>query len=241
MKKFYADTQFGQVHARITKARNDVGNAPLVCLHPAPSSGLYFETVMPLLNAERDVIAPDYPGYGGSDGPQAAPTIADYAQSMLEFLDSAGIAQPVDVLGFHTGCLVATEMAQNQPDAMRRLVLCDIPYFTAEQQDGFREKMTQPMPVSPELESLTGPWAFNVDGRIKDVPLERAFALFAEHCRAGTKDWYGFAAAFSYDCIDRFATLQADVVWPACTNGNRCGRDFERDLRGHSGSYHGRV
>ena len=219
MKKLYADTRFGQVHARIAHAASPSGCAPLLCLHPAPSSGLYFTTVMPLLSRDRDVIAPDYPGYGGSDALPKPVTIGDYAQAMLEFLDAAGVHEPVDVLGFHTGCLVAAEMAHAAPDKLHKLVLCDIPYFTTEQQDSFRAKMTQPMPVSAELESLAGPWAFNVSGRIDDVPLPRAFELFTEHLRAGTCDYFGFAAAFSYDCTARFSDLQADVSCLATQSG----------------------
>ncbi|MDJ0709238.1 MAG: alpha/beta hydrolase [Woeseiaceae bacterium] len=219
MTKFYVNTGFGQVHCRVLHATRDAGNGPLICLHPAPSSGLYFTTAMPLLNAERHVVAPDYPGYGGSDAQAAPLSIVDYAAAMLELIDDAALETPVDVLGFHTGCLVAVEMVHSRPDAIRRLVLCDIPYFTAEQQAGFRDKMTQPMPVSPELESLAGPWAFNVGSRLNDVPLERAFELFAEHCRAGTRDWFAFDAAFSYDCAGRFATLGADVTCLATQSG----------------------
>jgi pimeloyl-ACP methyl ester carboxylesterase len=219
MKKLYSNTSYGQVHARIQEATGDASSAPLVCLHPAPSSGLYFKTAMPLLNDGRDVLAPDYPGYGGSDPLDEPPAIGDYASAILEFLDSAGIDCPVDILGFHTGCLVAVEMAHLNLEAIRKIVLCDIPYFTAEQQDGMRDKVTQPMPLGAELQSLEGPWAFNVGSRIKDVAIDRAFELFAEHCRAGTRDWYGFGAAFSYDCVGRFSTLHADVTCLATQSG----------------------
>ena len=219
MTRFYVDTGFGQVHGRMLPAQNDAGNAPLLCLHPAPSSGLYFSTAMPLLNTDRQVIAPDYPGYGGSDKQAGPLSIADYAAAMLEVIEGASLDTPVDVLGFHTGCLVAVEMAHARPDVLRRLVLCDIPYFTAEQQDSFRDKMTQPMPVSADLESLAAPWAFNVGGRINDGPLERAFELFAEHCRAGTRDWYAFDAAFRYDCEGRFGSLSTNVTCLATQSG----------------------
>lgn len=219
MRKLYADTSYGQVHARIAEAKSPTGAPPLVCLHPAPSSGLYFATVMPMLSRDRDVIAPDYPGYGGSDALSEPVAIAGYARAILEFLNNANVREPVDILGFHTGCLVAVEMAHAAPDRVRRLVLCDIPYFTAAQQDSFREKMTQPMPVSAELDSLAAPWAFNVGGRINDVPLQRAFELFAEHLRAGSRDFFGFAAAFSYDCEARFSSLHADVTCLATQSG----------------------
>jgi len=210
--KLYGATRFGQVHARHLDARGKKTQAPLICLHPAPSSGLYFTTVMPMLNSGRQVIAPDYPGYGGSDELATQPSIADYAQATLELLENIGIDVPVDILGFHTGCLVAAEMVLLQPDSVRRLVLCDVPYFDAEQRRNLHQQMAQPMAISGELDSIAGPWRFNIDSRIDTVPLPRAFELFAEHLRAGSKDYFGFAAAFSYDCESRFAALDADVA-----------------------------
>lgn len=219
MRKYYGNTRFGQVHARLHESDGDETSVPLVCLHPSPFSGLYFSTVIPLLNTNRLVVAPDYPGYGGSDGLASPPTIADYAQAMLEFLDDTGITSPVDLLGFHTGCLVGAEMAHLDADRIRRIVFCDVPYFTSEQQDAMREKVTQAMPVTAELDSLAGPWAFNVGNRINDIPLARAFELFTEHLRAGTRDYYGFAAAFSYDCVKRLSALRADSVCLATQSG----------------------
>ena len=174
---------------------------------------------MPLLNTRRRVIAPDYPGYGGSDGPGADPSIADYAKAILEFLDSPDVDGPVDVLGFHTGCLVATEMAILAPERFRRLVLCDVPYFEAGQRGALLEQMAQPMGIDGDLACLEKAWTFNIASRIEHVPLQRAFELFAEHLRAGDNDYRGFAAAFSYDCEARFAELDADVVILATKSG----------------------
>ena len=219
MRKLYGNTRFGQVHARLQEPEGKAVNVPLVCLHPAPSSGLYFATAMPMLCDGRQVIAPDYPGYGGSDAPEEPPSIRDYANAMLDFLDSAGVQGPIDLLGFHTGCLVAAEMAHIDRGRVRRVVFCDIPYFTSEQQAAMREKVTQPMPVGADLDCLEGPWKFNVTSRIDDVSIDRAVALFAEHVRAGAKDWYGFGAAFSYDCVSRFSSLNADTVCLATQSG----------------------
>ena len=215
----YVTTGRGQVHARRLDAAGEETCPPLVCLHPAPSSGLYFTTVMPLLNRGRAVIAPDYPGYGGSDALPEPPSIADYAQAMLQFLDAADAGTPVDLLGFHTGCLVGVEMALTRPPAIRRLVLCDVPCFDAAQRQGLRDKMAKPMGISPELDSIAGAWRFNVTTRLDDVSLPRAFELFAEHLRAGDNDSLGFGAAFSYDCETRFAALQADVTVLATQSG----------------------
>ncbi|MGI9233421.1 MAG: alpha/beta fold hydrolase [Woeseiaceae bacterium] len=219
MNKLYGDTSYGQVHARVLAADGETTAAPLLCLHPAPSSGLYFTTVMPKLNVGRQVIAPDYPGYGGSDPLAEAPTIPDYAAAMLELLDAMKLKDAVDVLGFHTGCLVGAEMALQNPGRIRRLLLCDVPYFDTAQRDGLKQKMAQPMPITSNLDSLTTPWDFNIASRIDTVPLPRAFELFAEHLRAGQNDYFGFSAAFSYDCESRFAQLDTDVVLLATQSG----------------------
>jgi len=217
--KFYAATMFGQVHARSLAADGPETGAPLLCLHPAPSSGLYFETVMPLLNHGRRVIAPDYPGYGGSDRIEQPPVIADYANAMLQLLEAAEIDGAVDILGFHTGCLVGTEIALISSPRVRRLVLCDVPYFEAEQREGLHRQMAQPPGITTDLESIAPAWRFDIESRVDAVPLPRAFELFAEHLRAGTRDFFGFAAAFSYDCEMRFSALEADAVLLATKSG----------------------
>lgn len=219
IRKHYVDSSFGQIHARSADSSGEEIAAPLICLHPAPYSGMYFTTAMPLLNSGRRVIALDYPGYGGSDSTSRARTIADYAAAMTEALQALSPSGPVDLLGFHTGSLVAAEIMHQSPESVRRSILCDIPFFTAEQQSALREKMTSPLPVTAELESLSGAWAFDVAKRLDDMALPRAFELFIEHMRTGTKDFVAFAAAFSYDCEARFSTLSGDVICMATQSG----------------------
>ena len=212
IQKAYGQSSFGQIHVRMVPADGDEQQPPLVCLHPAPSSGLYFQTAMPMLNSGRRVIAPDYPGYGGSDTLSEPPSIADYARAMLECLADLGLSDPVDVLGFHTGCLVGAEMSIQQPAAVRRLVLCDVPYFSADARKSLYEKMAVPMPISPELDSIKGAWMFNVEGRVNDVPLPRTIELLAEHLRAVDHDYFGFAAAFTYPTEDQLARITVDTT-----------------------------
>lgn len=173
---------------------------------------------MPLLNTSRRVVAPDYPGYGGSALLSEPPTINDYAKAMLETIDAISDS-PVAVFGFHTGCLVAIEMALIAPAAMQNVVLCDVPYFTADVRAGLREKFAQPLPVTPKLDSLQAAWEFNITSRVDSVSLERALALFVEHLRGGTHDYYAFDAAFRYDCEARFAKLKKDTRIIATQSG----------------------
>jgi pimeloyl-ACP methyl ester carboxylesterase len=219
IQKLYGKSSLGQVHARVIEADGEEQHPPLLCLHPAPSSGLYFLTALPMLNGGRRVIAPDYPGYGGSDSLPKPPSIDDYAGSMLEFLKSIDISGPVDILGFHTGCLVGTEMTLQDPAAVRRLVLCDVPYFSADARQSLYDKMAVPTPISAELDSMKSAWMFNVESRVEDVPLPRTIELLAEQLRSVERDHFGFAAAFTYPSEERLASITVDTTILATQSG----------------------
>ena len=124
IRKFYAETSAGQVHGRFLEGGSD--KPPLVCLPPAPTTSLYYATIMPMLANDRDVISLDYPGYGGSDRMDGEPRMEQYAQIVFEALDSVDRPGPFDLLGLHSGCLVALEMALSVPDWIRRIVMVDV-------------------------------------------------------------------------------------------------------------------
>jgi pimeloyl-ACP methyl ester carboxylesterase len=73
-----------------------------------------WEPVMDRLAAEREVIAVDMPGFGGSaplpDG--AAPTAANLAAAVLDFYDSLGIEREPAVAGISLGGWAAVECAR---------------------------------------------------------------------------------------------------------------------------------
>ena len=90
------------------------GGEPLVLLHPLGGSLVVWEPVLDRLAAERDVIALDMPGFGGSpalaDG--AAPTPQGLAAGVAAFLDSLGI-QDAHLAGNSLGAWVAIELARS--------------------------------------------------------------------------------------------------------------------------------
>ena len=92
----------------------------ILFLPPAPHTGAFFDNIRQALSP-LETGAETYPGYG--DVPTSAqPSIESYATSLLP--------QPsrTQLVGFHTGCLVALEMAYRQPD-LGPLTLVDIPFF----------------------------------------------------------------------------------------------------------------
>ena len=126
-------TRFGGIHWYQWKPGYETLSgstaADLYLLHPMPHDGAFFETIAPLLAAGRTVIAPDYPGYGRSDPFRGTPTIGDYADAMIDTVRALNTRGPADLLGFHTGCLVATEMSLRYPQDVNRVVQVDVPFF----------------------------------------------------------------------------------------------------------------
>lgn len=117
-RRSYADGPFGQVHFR------DTGTGfPLVLCPQAPQTSRQFTNVYALLQRRGiRAIGVDMPGFGESDAPGFVPTIEDWAATVPAVLDHLGLEQ-ADVLGHHTGALVATEVALQFPSQVRRLIL----------------------------------------------------------------------------------------------------------------------
>lgn len=214
MRRAYASTQLGQIHLRFFQARKSPGGVPLVCLHPFPYSGAFFETIAPLLSDRRVVCAPDCPGFGGSDAPGEMLSMEALAVTVLEALDAAPElpAGPVDLMGFHSGCLLAVEMARLEPDRARKLAIVDVPYFTAEEQQGRYPRSTAPVRYDGSLASLADAWEFSVVKRLDGMPFHRAFGNFVELLRAGERANWGYHATLTYDCAPRFRAVRHETL-----------------------------
>lgn len=205
MTKGYCDGPFGQVHWR---ARGERGDAPdLICLHPAPFSGLAFTTIMPFLAQGHRVIAPDFPGHGGSDPHRTDASIGDYAQAMASVVGALCSDRPVDLLGFHTGCLVASELALSEPELVRSLVLIDVPAFDAATRSQHLASGSAPPEFTEDMASLAPAWERGITRRIESQGMERSFEMFVEQLRHGEAMNAGFHAGFTYLIEENLAQI----------------------------------
>lgn len=121
----YAPGPHGLVHFHDSRPQvvPPAGDVPLLLLHQSPASARQFERAFgPLVRSKLRFVAVDTPGFGFSDPTPTAPRIEDLASAIVAVLDHLGIAQ-ADVLGHHTGSLLATELALQYPKRVRRLVL----------------------------------------------------------------------------------------------------------------------
>lgn len=116
----YAKGPYGLVHYHDTQTGAGV---PMVLLHQAPMSHRQFNAVYGLLSARGvRAIGIDTPGFGMSDPTPFVPQVSDWASSVVAVLDHLKIPR-ADMVGHHTGSLIATEVALQFPKRVHKVVL----------------------------------------------------------------------------------------------------------------------
>ena len=89
----YHQGPWGQVHIRHAAPTDGIlSENALVLFHESPLSSRVWERMLPISGQYRHVLAPDTPGYGLSDPPEAAGReIPEYAAAILAALLEAGV------------------------------------------------------------------------------------------------------------------------------------------------------
>lgn len=220
-----------QLHYRIA------GQGPaLLLLHQSPTSSAEMASQLESLAAEFTVIAPDLPGYGLSDPlPVTEPDMAPFADAICELLDVLGIEQ-VCAYGFHTGAMLAAELAYRHPERLTAAIIDGLVLLTsAERQElmanYFQEAQPQPdgghLPFSWARirdQLLFFPW-YRKDHAVRmnlDLPPASALQPFVVDLLR-TRSKLGYRAAFAYPTAERVAQWQIPVYL----------LNFEKDPIGH--------
>jgi pimeloyl-ACP methyl ester carboxylesterase len=94
---------------------------PLLFLHAAGGAGVW-HPFLGLLARRFEVIAPDHPGFGGSDDLPEVEAMDDLVYHYLEVLDRLGLDR-VDVVGGSLGGWLGAELAVHSPERVGRLAL----------------------------------------------------------------------------------------------------------------------
>jgi pimeloyl-ACP methyl ester carboxylesterase len=204
-RRAYFECRYGQLHVRT--AFPSTGGfdelTPLICLHESPRSSASFGMFLSEMAVDRSVYACDLPGHGESDAPAQAPSIADYAAAIGDFLDGLRLRE-ADVVGLGAGAATAVELAIARPQAIRRVVLAQLPVGGA-------------APAAPERPAedgrhLAAAWTRSRASRGEDEPLERFAAGFAEEQRQGLRAMWGAAASAAWPARERLALLRQPVL-----------------------------
>jgi len=221
LRRFYVDARFGQVHvyrAKPTDASQALYN-PLMCFHPTAVSGQYYRDFMREMAKDRTVLAMDTPGYGRSDPPPEPQPMSELAGAAADVLDAMGYGRDglgrVDLLGYHTGVFIATELAVLRPDLVRRLVLPGIAYYEpGEERDRLYDENAKPKPLTEDGKNVMDIWQFWVGNRHEGVSLERGAEHFADHVQSGPYGWWAYHSVFSYPAEQRLPLVGQPVLIP---------------------------
>lgn len=211
LQKGYSDGPEGQVHWRASGTSSGE-TRDLYCFSPAPFSSVAFLNLIPELSTTRRVIAPDYPGQGGSDGGGSTPTIEQYAASMIAVIKDLSGNGPVNVLGFHSGCLVAAEVKLQEQKLIDQVVLIDVPAFDPETRAKYLPMVGAPFEMTAERDAVSKAWDMAVTKRSETQTLDQCYSLFADSVGNGPRMNATFNAAFTYDVEARLGALQDSVT-----------------------------
>ncbi len=178
-----------------------LGN-PLVLLHQAPQSARQFESIYaPLANRSIRAIGIDIPGFGLSDPTPFVPNIDDWVPAVIAVLNHLDI-DSCDVLGHHTGALIATELALRNPDRVRNIILNGaFPINDEERQVGLESVRRREINFEYKADGShfiqTFMNRYNLYGSGADPKL--ITRIVVEKFQGFGPFWYGHAAAYRYD------------------------------------------
>lgn len=215
VRRGYVDIEGGQVHIR-TAGTTRGTRPPLLCLHMSPASGIVYERFAAQMGTTRLVIAPDTPGFGASDATDREPEIRDYARVMANLVESLEVPVPVDVMGYHTGSMIAVELAAERPDLVRRVVAVSLPIFDQEEVSVFRELYRADPLFDQTGELLLRRWRWFRDffGVQPHGPnsIVDAGRIFIARLSGGERHWWGHQAAFRYELARRLVAVAAPIM-----------------------------
>ena len=224
IRRRYVDGRFGQIHLYIAEAVDgSAANTPLMCFHPTAVSGNFYRDFMLEMSKDRRVMAMDTPGYGRSDPPPEPQPMIELAGTAADALDALGYGAngqgAVDVIGYHTGTFIASELAVIRPDLVRRLVLPGIPYNAGEKRKEMYEQYARRKELTEDGSNAMEVWRFWVNGRHPGVSLQRSASHFVDHLQSGPYSWWAYHSVFSYPAEERLPLVRQPVLVPN-THGN---------------------
>jgi haloalkane dehalogenase len=134
------------------------GSGPaLLMIHQSPRSSAEYEDLMRQWGAHFTCIAPDSPGFGQSTPLPGEPTIDDFADSIVAFMDAIGLTR-VAAYGFHSGGIILINAMKRYPERFVAMAVGGYAVWTADETRIFSEHYLPPFLPSAYGEHLVWLW-----------------------------------------------------------------------------------
>jgi pimeloyl-ACP methyl ester carboxylesterase len=207
MRRRFTDTSEGQIHFR-----SEGSGEPVLLLHQTPRSSDEYLEVIPLIGQEYWAIAMDTIGYGDSYKPNKRCSIEDYAEGVFRFLDALDIHK-ANIIGHHTGAVIAVELVASHPERFQKLVLSACPYIDeAERKRRAESKMrVDAYELKEDGSHLLDLW----QGRMSFYPKSRPDLLIRfmiDALKAGDKVEEGHEACNMYKMETRIPLIKCPTL-----------------------------
>lgn len=214
VKRAFAQTPYGQVHYHFS---GDPSSPSVILFHESPLSGQIYEQALPFLGKHFFAIAPDTPGYGDSEPPDAPLEIPEYAARLLSFIRGLGL-KSTSLIGCHTGASIAIEVATQAPSLVHKLVLMGVALYTAEEREEMLASWTPPFEAKFDGSHLQ--WLWERYQRIygADSPPCLLHNTVVQFLKAGERYQWAYQAAFRYDPAPALRNLKRPVLFLVAEN-----------------------
>jgi len=240
VRRAYLQLDHGQLHYRESGERAGV---PWLLLHQSPSDSRMYEKLAAALGESRWIVAPDNPGFGGSDPLPGGFTLAACASAILNLLDALHIDQCY-LFGHHTGASIAAQLADLAPQRFVRIALCGPTLLGPELKAALPGKAAA-LPVDAEGSHLIAMWqrmAAKEAGADPDLLLREVGSAFA--AGSAYKEAYQAVAQQDFEMLLRglsqptlvFAGTE-DILYPQLAPSLACLQQGELAEIEGAGSY----
>lgn len=224
----------GRIHALVRTPAAPARTAVLL-LHQVPSSSWMWHRVMEVeaLGGQL-VVAPDLPGYGGSDAPQAPPRleeIADHLVSCIRELHEG----PLVVVGHHTGAMLAAVLLLRHPAIITSGIAFGLPYEREWQVRYEKMGTFERLAPSDDPEQLRRLWEYTAASFEPESDPAWALRAMSDRLVAGPAWFHGYVALHTHDAASTLRELRArdapfELVYSNQDAVSRCAPSAQEDL-----------
>ena len=157
IQRSYANTEFGRVHYW------EIGQGPtLLMFHQSGQTSTEFLAIAPLLAGNYRVVAIDLPNHGQSDTSDHEMTMDEYADAVIDVMDSIGIVQ-AHMLGQHGGAAVVINLGLRYAERVEKVILSgagrDEEISEEKLEELLNTPMTRDLPIDFDGEFLEKTWS----------------------------------------------------------------------------------